>query len=206
MELHPAPTLWDVLVNDHGDATVVVPDFSDTSAFGAARVLVNDVSPLSFAELEAVDDAQLEPLLDYLRPVRLRRVTTPRSDDEVEYVGWWTETGDGPQEILGYHMESPYALAEAWASALPRCADCGELGVLGPSTLSEHRHAQYSHAHAWAAVPHDHLLRQVCGREECAGCETHNVHGDGAQRLLVATADGTLVCKECAGRTECGAT
>ena len=58
MELHPAPTLWDVLVNDHGDATVVVPDFSDTSARGAARALVNDVSPLSFAELEAVDDAK----------------------------------------------------------------------------------------------------------------------------------------------------
>ena len=205
MELYPAPTLWDVLVNDAGDATVVVPDFSDASALRAARAVVDDASPLTFAELEAVDDAQLEPLLDHLRPVRLRCVTTPRSDDETEYVGWWSETGNGPEEILGYHVESPSALAEAWASALPRCADCGELGVLGSSTVAEHRHARRSHAHAWAATPHDHMLRQLCCREECAGCEAHNVHVGGAQRLLVPASDGTLVCKECAERTEGGA-
>lgn len=43
------------------------------------------------------------------------------------------------------------------------------------------------HAHAWGRTAHSHLLRQLCGRAECAGAATHNIHvGPASARLALA--------------------
>lgn len=39
-----------------------------------------------------------------------------------------------------------------------------------------HDHGKTTHQHAWSTTVHDHLLRQVCGRAECQGFATHNIH------------------------------
>ena len=43
-------------------------------------------------------------------------------------------------------------------------------------SISEHRHGQYVHHHAFGEFPHDHFLRQVCARPECRTAVTHNIH------------------------------
>lgn len=45
-----------------------------------------------------------------------------------------------------------------------------------PSEAAEHRHGQYVHYHAFGELPHDHFLRQVCGRPDCHSAPTHNIH------------------------------
>ncbi len=50
--------------------------------------------------------------------------------------------------------------------------------------ITAHTHSggsvyEYEHAHAFGDVRHDHFLRQVCGRAECAGSEPHNIHPSG---------------------------
>jgi hypothetical protein len=41
-----------------------------------------------------------------------------------------------------------------------------------------HQHGKTEHTHAWANVPHMHLLRAVCSRPECKDFGTHNIHAD----------------------------
>lgn len=44
-----------------------------------------------------------------------------------------------------------------------------------PTTHSHHQ--KYPpHTHHAGAVPHDHILRAICGKPECRGYETHNIH------------------------------
>lgn len=44
--------------------------------------------------------------------------------------------------------------------------------------ISVHVHGKMEHQHAWASVPHTHVLRAVCQRTECESAETHNIHPD----------------------------
>jgi hypothetical protein len=46
------------------------------------------------------------------------------------------------------------------------------------SDIALHQHGKTEHTHAWATVPHTHVLRAVCLREECEGHVTHNIHPD----------------------------
>lgn len=39
-----------------------------------------------------------------------------------------------------------------------------------------HEHGKATHSHAWSSIVHDHLLRQVCTRDECSDASTHNIH------------------------------
>ena len=59
------------------------------------------------------------------------------------------------------------------------------------SDIAEHTHGDgpraYAHTHAWAGQPHSHLLRAVCGRPECAGCATHNIHPEGRRAPVEPT-------------------
>lgn len=48
--------------------------------------------------------------------------------------------------------------------------------LLQMTTVAQHRHGNLEHSHAHAYIPHSHLLRAVCLREECRGCATHNIH------------------------------
>lgn len=46
------------------------------------------------------------------------------------------------------------------------------------SDVALHTHGKTEHTHAWASVPHMHILRAVCQRDECDGCEAHDIHSD----------------------------
>lgn len=58
----------------------------------------------------------------------------------------------------------------AFAAITPEALDIAE-HVHGAGKLSE-----VVHTHAWATEPHTHMLRAICRRPECDGCETHNIH------------------------------
>jgi hypothetical protein len=42
--------------------------------------------------------------------------------------------------------------------------------------MAEHIHGRFNHDHAHSEVPHSHIMRAVCLRDECAGFSTHNIH------------------------------
>jgi hypothetical protein len=39
-----------------------------------------------------------------------------------------------------------------------------------------HTHGGVVHSHAFKSVAHNHMLRAICQRPECAGQPTHNIH------------------------------
>jgi hypothetical protein len=39
-----------------------------------------------------------------------------------------------------------------------------------------HLHGRRSHQHPHSEVPHQHLLRAICGMPECRGFPTHDIH------------------------------
>ena len=51
----------------------------------------------------------------------------------------------------------------------------------GDHDVAEHTHGagnkhSRTHTHAWASTRHSHFLRAVCGRPECKGFQTHDIH------------------------------
>lgn len=81
----------------------------------------------------------------------------------------------------------------------------GSASIAGSSDAAtewvEHAHGNRTHAHAHGTVDHNHMLRAVCRRPECAGAETHNIHrhrviGD-EEVLPYRSATALLACPEC---------
>ena len=48
-----------------------------------------------------------------------------------------------------------------------------------------HRHGDKTHMHAWSSLEHSHTQRELCQRDECEGCEKHNVHPEPASLHVV---------------------
>jgi hypothetical protein len=58
---------------------------------------------------------------------------------------------------------------EAYIAEVVRCLDFDVV-------THEHSIGRPTHRHAWGVEPHSHLLRAICGREECKGDATHDIH------------------------------
>jgi hypothetical protein len=42
--------------------------------------------------------------------------------------------------------------------------------------MPNHVHGRHNHDHAHSDVPHSHIMRAVCLRDECEGFHTHDIH------------------------------
>lgn len=62
------------------------------------------------------------------------------------------------------------------------------------SIPSARRRVEVPHTHAWGSHPHNHFLRAICGRPECAEFPTHNIHyGPDKKKFLDAAIDNVRI-------------
>lgn len=104
-------------------------------------------------------------------------------DDARPRVGVDTSDWNSPEDA-GYDNCHCGAPVHTYDDGFTRnmCEECSSLRcdiTPGPCPVKNgvtHEHLGRTHEHAHGALPHTHMLRAICQRDECRGFPTHDVH------------------------------